>query len=187
MHSHTCSKRVRTPCTSSTSSAPLSLCMHPNISDCRPAGWFAHTSEKPPPNTPPRPYLQLLKAVKVHGMKRSAAARKFNIPASTLFDHVSRKYGRIVSRQPTILVPAEEREIAISLQVLQEIGFELTKDLFGVVIHDYLKDKPTHPNPFKNGIPGQDWWWPFLKRWQSQLSMCTPQHLPTSQASAATP
>ena len=75
----------------------------------------------------------------------------------------------------------------ISMQVLQERGFGLTKDLVGKVIHDYLKDQPARSNPFQNGIPGQDWWRLFLKQWQSQLSMRKPQHLPTSRASAATP
>ena len=126
-------------------------------------------------------------AVKEQGMKRSAAARRFNAPATTIFDHVSGRYSRIGAGGPTILSPAEEREIVITLQVLQEMGFGLTKNLVGVVIHDYLKDQPARPNPFQHGIPGRDWWRLFLKRWESQLSVRKPQHLPTSQATAATP
>ena len=120
-------------------------------------------------------------------MKRSVAARKFSVPATTLFDHVSGKHLRIGARAPTVLSPAEEKEIVVSLQVLQEIGFGLTKDLVGVIIHDYLKDQPTRPNPFQHGIPGHDWWRLFLKRWNTQLSVRKPQHLPTSRASAARP
>ena len=41
----------------------------------------------------------------------------------------------------------EEKEIVVSLQVLQEIGFGLTKELAGIVIRDYLKDQPERPNP----------------------------------------
>ena len=58
-------------------------------------------------------------------MKRSVAARKFSVPATTLFDHVSGKHLRISARAPTVLSPAEEKEIVVSLQVLQEIGFGL--------------------------------------------------------------
>ena len=32
--------------------------------------------------------LAAVQAVKVQGMKRTAAARKFNVPATTLFDHI---------------------------------------------------------------------------------------------------
>ena len=48
---------------------------------------------------------------------------------------------------PTILSPAEEKELVTTIQVLQEIGFGLTKDLVSVVICDYLKDQPARPNP----------------------------------------
>ena len=131
--------------------------------------------------------LAAVKAVKEQGMKRSVAARKFSVPATTLFDHVSGKHSRIGAGAPTILSPAEEKEIVVSLQVLQEIGFGLTKDLVGVIIHDYLKDQSTRPTPFQHGIPGHDWWRLFLKRWNTQLSVRKPQHLPTSRASAVTP
>ena len=58
---------------------------------------------------------------------------------------------------PTVLTHAEEKEIVVSLQVLQEIGFGLTKELAGLVIRDYLRDQPFRPNPFNDGIPGRDW------------------------------
>ena len=121
-----------------------------------------------------------VKAVKEDGMSRSAAARRFDIPPSTLFYHISGEYSKVGAGAPTILSPVEEREIVITLQVLQEIGFGMTKELVGVVIHDYLKDQPTRPNPFQHGVPGKDWWRLFLKRWEKQLSVRKPQHLPTS-------
>lgn len=73
--------------------------------------------------------LAAVKAVKQHGMSRSATVRKFSIPASTLFYHISGEYTKIGAGAPTILSPAEEKEILITLQVLQEIGFGMTKEL----------------------------------------------------------
>ena len=73
----------------------------------------------------------------------------------------------------------------ITLQVLQVIGFGMTKELVGVIIHDYLKDQPTQSNPFQHGVPGKDWWQLFLKRWEKAAGVRKPQHLPTSQASTA--
>ena len=69
------------------------------------------------------------------------------------------------------------------MQVLQEIGFGLTKDLVWVVVRDYLKDRPYRPNPFKDGVPGVDWWLCFLKQWYSELSVQKP---PTHRAASAT-
>ena len=63
----------------------------------------------------------------------------------------------------------------------------MTKELVGVVIHDYLKDQPSQPNPFQHGVPGKDWWRLFLKRWEKQLSVRNSRHLPTSRASTTTP
>jgi hypothetical protein len=128
-----------------------------------------------------------VKAVKEQRMSRAAAARRFDVPPSTLFYHISGEYSKVGAGAPTILSPAEEKEIVITLQVLQEIGFGMTKELVGVVIHDYLKDQPTRPNPFQHGVPGKDWWRLFLKRWEKQLSVRKPQYLPISRASATTP
>ena len=48
---------------------------------------------------------------------------------------------KIGAGTPTILAPQEEKEIVVILQVLQKIGFGLTKDLVGIVICDYLNDQ----------------------------------------------
>ena len=88
---------------------------------------------------------------------------------------------------PTILTKEEEKGIVVSLQVLQEMGFGLTKKLVGIVIRDYLNDQPGRPNPFSSGVPGEDWWQRFLKGWHSKLSIRKPQHLPTHRALSATP
>ena len=67
--------------------------------------------------------LAAVKAVKLQGMKWAAAASKFNVQATTLFDHISGKHSKIGDGRPTILSPAEEYEIVVTLQVLQEIRF----------------------------------------------------------------
>ena len=98
-----------------------------------------------------------VKAVKADGVKLLAASRKFNVPQSTLFDHMKDLHPKIGAGTPTILTPQEEKETVVILQVLQKIGFGLTKDLVGIVIRDYLNDQPLRPNPFCDGIPGKDW------------------------------
>ena len=131
--------------------------------------------------------LEAIRAVKQRNMKVSTAASKFGIPQSTLYDHVNKGCIQIGAGAPTVLTHAEEKEIVVSLQVLQEIGFGLTKELAGLVIRDYLRDQPFRPNPFNHGIPGRDWWQLFLKRWSKDISERKPQHLPTNRATSATP
>ena len=86
--------------------------------------------------------LAAIKAVKEGEMKVTLAARKYNIPVTTLYDHTKGKFHKIGAGAPTVLTAREEKEIVVTLQVLQEIGFGLTKELVAVVIRDYLKDQP---------------------------------------------
>ena len=108
-------------------------------------------------------------------------AKKYGIPSSTLHDHLLKKDTRIGADRQTILTPEEEREIVYSCQVLQEIGFGLTRDIVGAIVIDYLSTIG-RDNPF-NGKPGPRWWRGFQTRFP-QLVNRKPQHLPKHQAIA---
>ena len=84
--------------------------------------------------------------------------------------------------RPTILTPAEEHEIVVSCQVLQELGYGLTRDIVSDVVYSYLKEKCIQ-SPFKNRVPGPDWWRGFMRRWPT-LTERKPQHLSTKRAAA---
>ena len=131
--------------------------------------------------------LAAIDVVKLQKEKVTAAARKYNIPVTTLNDHTKGRFCKIGAGAPTVLTEAEEKEIVVTLQVFQEMRFGLTKKLAGVVIRDYLKDQPDRPNPFCCGLPGKDWWNGFLKCWKKSLSVRQPQHLSTHRAASATP
>ncbi len=87
--------------------------------------------------------------------------------------------------RPTILTPTEEKEIVVTCQVLQELGYGLNREMVGEINSSYLADQK-RKNPFKDGVPGRDWWRGFLKRWPS-LSERTPQHLSKKRTDAANP
>ena len=143
-------------------------------------------SRKKPSRYTPEQLKAAVEAVNRGEVKLCQASRKYGIPLTTLGDHAKRGLTRIGAGSPTILTENEEKEIVVSVQVLQEIGFGLTKELVGVVVRDYLKDQEFRPNPFKEGVPGRDWWSRFLKRWSSELSVRKPQHLPTHRVVSAT-
>ena len=65
--------------------------------------------------------MEAVHAVKKRKMKVSAAVARFGIPHSTLYDHAKRDI-RIGGGSPAILSHAEEKEIFVTLQVLQEMG-----------------------------------------------------------------
>ena len=104
-------------------------------------------------------------------MKVPVAAEKYHVPLSTLYDHIKERMTKIGAGAPTIPTKEEEKEIVVTLQVLQEMGFGLTKELVGIIISDYLNDQPGRPNPFSSGVPGEDWWQHFLKHWHSEVSV----------------
>ena len=72
----------------------------------------------------------------------------------------------------------EEEEIVITCQFLQELGYGLTCDIVTRVVHAYLQDQK-RVSPFRDGVPGADWWEGFLGRWPT-LSERKPQHLSAS-------
>ena len=73
----------------------------------------------------------------------------------------------------------------VTCQVLQELGFGLTRDTVTKVISDFLKVSGRE-SPFRGGLPGPDWWEGFMKQWP-KLSERKPQHLSSARAACANP
>ena len=125
------------------------------------------------------------KAVQSGQLTLCAAGARYGIPRSTLSDHLrgvsSKRYGG----PSTVLTTAEEKEVVASCQVLQELGFPLTKDHVSTALGDYLKERG-RDSRFPNGIPGYDWWVGFFKR-NPKLVQRKPEHLSTNRAKAAKP
>ena len=86
--------------------------------------------------------------------------RKYGIPPSTLHHHAQTE-SCIVAGSPTYSTPEEEKEIVYSCQVLQEMGFEITREMIGAIVVDYLTIIG-RDNPFI-GQPGFKWWQGFQK------------------------
>lgn len=109
-----------------------------------------------------------------------SVAKKFGVPATTLQRHVHTQ-SHIGAGRPTVLTPAEEREIVYSCQVLQEMGFGMTRDMVGSIVVDYLSTVGRE-NPF-NGPPRYKWWKGFLQRFPELVDRKA-EHLPKHRAIA---
>lgn len=113
----------------------------------------------------------------------NSSAKKYNIPKSTLSEHLNNKH-TLAHGRPTRLTREEENEIAQTCLMFSEWGYGLGKKEVMSVIHDYLKvKKKTYL--FPNGIPGEDWWLGFLRR-NPQLSLRKPQSLQIARAVSST-
>ena len=114
-----------------------------------------------------------------------AAGIKYGVPKTTLSHHLSGESTKRYGGPKTVLTAAEEKEIVISCQVLQELGFPLTKDHVSVAVRDYLAEGG-RGHHFRDGIPGYDWWVGFFRR-HPKLVERKPEHLPKNRAQAAKP
>ena len=69
--------------------------------------------------------------------------------------HLKGKSKKVGAGGPTVLMAAEEREVALTCLALADMGVGLTRELVEVVISDYLKDHSIR-NPFTGGVPSKD-------------------------------
>ena len=113
-----------------------------------------------------------------------SAAKKYGIPRQTLERHIHRPGVGKVGR-PSVLSAAQEAEIVETCQIFSQWGFGLTKMDIISVVADYFQHTKK-PNPFKDGVPGDDWWCLFMKR-HPELTKRKPQALQMVRAKAATP
>ena len=67
------------------------------------------------------------------------------------FNHILIQRGkaqRVGAGRPTVLTPQK---------VFQQLGYGLNQEMVGEVISSYLV-KQKRQTPFKDGVPGRDWW-----------------------------
>ena len=129
-----------------------------------------------------------LEAVRSGKMKAHAAALKFCIPSSTLYDHLKGKSQRRYGGHPTILTCAEERlqhlaRFCRSLGILYRIRTLLASLYCCVGLYITACGRE---NPFRDSTPEYDWWCGFLHRWP-KLTQRKPEHLPCQRVQCTCP
>ena len=108
--------------------------------------------------------IAAIEAVKVEKITVYEASKRFKIPRETLR---SRVIGKVILKartgRPTTLTENEEAEIVETCQIFAEWGFGLRKEDVKGVVADFCR-KLKRTNPFKQGVPGDDWWGGFMRR-----------------------
>lgn len=114
------------------------------------------------------------------------AAEKYGIPRSTI---IHRLYGTRGAKQskagrPTVFSLDVESKIASLIHIMEKSGFPLTKKELRSMISEYIRRNGII-TPFKEGIPGDDWFRSFRKR--HKLSIKKPQSVEIARKKACNP
>lgn len=127
-----------------------------------------------------------VEAVKSGSLTLYRASKTFKIPKTTLFKRVKGQRG-IKSQtlgRPTAIPFDEEMKIAECLKSMEKWGFGLSKKELLLTIGEYVK-KNNIKNPFRNGIPGDDYFNRFKKTFN--LSQKKPQSVEVSRKRSMDP
>ena len=68
---------------------------------------------------------------------------------------------------------------------MAEVGYGQCREQVCCMVKKILDNHP-RPNPFRDNLPGKDWWYAFLKR-NPEITLRTPQALESYRAKACTP
>lgn len=106
-----------------------------------------------------------IQSVKNKQMTLSHAARCYGIPRSTLYKRVNGQRGvkSTTGGRSTAIPIDEEAKIASCIKTMEKWGFGLSKSEVLQAIARYLKENDV-PNPFKNSMPGDEYFYSFKKR-----------------------
>lgn len=114
------------------------------------------------------------------------ASVRYNIPRTTLMDHVSGRHGHKSQSmgKPTALPPVVEKNLAENLHTMEKHGFGLSRKEVLEVVGEYVKSNNIKV-PFKSGNPGEDWFTAFSRR--NNLSLKKPQSVELARQKAKDP
>lgn len=103
------------------------------------------------------------------------ASKKYNVPKSTLHDHVSEKVKeRAVYEKTPVLTADDEKQLLKSTTERAEMGVGFSKRNF-LRAARALARKWGRGGSFKNGAPSEKWWTLFKKRNGGEVSLRLPE------------
>lgn len=101
--------------------------------------------------------------IKIKKRSIRGASEYYNIPKSTLHDHLKGKSVNSHGGQ-TLISLEEEKMFAEGIKTFSEWGFPMTRMDIRMLVRDYLNRKGVTIKKFPNNLPGIDWFYGFLRR-----------------------
>lgn len=114
------------------------------------------------------------------------ASKKYGIPLSTLLDRLKGRRGaksKSLGRS-TALSKRDEMRLASGLLTMEKYGFGLSRKEVLELTGQYVQTNKIK-NPFRNGVPGEDWFLAFAKR--NNLSIKKPQSVEIARKRSCNP
>jgi len=136
-----------------------------------------------------------VEAVRNDSLSIEQASKKFNIPRTTLQDHVSRvwenkcqKLGRsdhVGAGRPKEIDDESERYLVEGLQYLGSLGWPVEAFAVPFIVKNFL-DNMGVQRRFKNNLPGREWTRNFLKRNKEEIRKRKPEYVTVARAKGLT-
>lgn len=123
----------------------------------------------------PQDLAQAIKTVKNGELTAYRAAQEYKIPMTTLHEHINKTKENIRPNagRPTVIPLEDEKKIAEAIMVMEKWGYGLSRIEIMELVAEYVRVNNI-PTPFKNNIPGTDWFINFRKRHRLSIKKAQP-------------
>lgn len=111
----------------------------------------------------PENLAQALEKIRNGELTQYSAAQQYQIPISTLHLHIKRQRLKPNAGRPIVIPLDEEKKFAEAIKTLEKWGFGLSRYEVIDLVAEYIRANNI-PTPFKNNVPGTDWFINFRKR-----------------------
>ncbi|CAH2102386.1 unnamed protein product [Euphydryas editha] len=113
----------------------------------------------------PQDVAEAIQKVKSGELTQYSAAHRYNIPVTTLHDHIkeSTKSIRLNAGRPTVIPLEHEKKLPETIVVMEKWGFGLSRLEIMEIVAEYVRINNIQ-TPFKNNVRGPDWFINFRKR-----------------------
>lgn len=130
--------------------------------------------------------MKAVEAVRSKQLNSYAAADKYGVPRSTIIHRIYGTRGAKMPKpgRPGVFSKEMERKIAEYIHVMEKCGLPLTKKEVSILIAEYIRRNGII-TPFKNDVPGDDWFRGFRKR--NNMSLKKPQSVEFARRKACNP
>lgn len=136
---------------------------------------------KPNCNYPTRNFEMAVKEVKNKILSVRAAAEKWNVPKSTLHNHVKEIKCTNTYGGQTVLTPDEEKMVSEGIMTAAQWNFPLSIRDIKLIVKSYLDRSGKNIKNFNMNLPGDDWAKNFLGRHQ-ELTVRLAQNMKRARA-----
>ncbi|XP_060855370.1 uncharacterized protein LOC132933051 [Metopolophium dirhodum] len=130
------------------------------------------------PSYTPNDLEKAVNAVKSGSLTYNQAFEEFNVPKAVVFNRIKgRKTPMSCTKAGRSRVFSDEIELVLEkcLIARSKMGYPCDKNEFKELVGHFIKQS-NFITPFKNGIPGDDWYYGFMKR-HPKLSFKKPEQL----------